>query len=1084
MIKRLLLSITAIAASVSIAFAQAKTVSGTVKDDKGAAAAFVTVVEKGTNNATTTNDNGFYAIKVAGNDAVLMFKGVGYKDKDVAVGANSSVNVALENNAKLLGDVIVTALALKREKKELAYAVQEVKGEDLTVAKSTDALQALSGKVAGASVTTSSGDPGAGTYILLRGATSVNGNLQPLIVVDGIPINNNSNTTDPGSGFATQGVSRSNRGVDINPDDIENISVLKGPSAAGLYGSQGSNGVILITLKKGSSRSKAKGLGVSYGINGSFDFVNKLPGLSNKYLQGNGGALGTGTTSWGPLADTMYWDGVATPRDKNGSVIDATAAKNNPKAIPFKQYDNVEDFFRPGFTLNHNLELVGGTDVSSFRASFSSMSQSGIVPTTTFDRNSFSLSGESKLSEKLSFSASATYTASGGNRSQQGSNVNGIMLGLLRTPVNFDNSNGTSGFTDVSAFELADGRQRQYRTNFDNPYWTINRNKFTDDVNRLYGNLFLSYKANEWLTISNRLGVDNFTDRQKQIFAKYSAGVPAGNTWSNDITNRQIYDDLIASADKKFGKFNVGGVLGLNIQTTKALTNFTQGDGFIVPGFYDISNVSTVSVGSASNTNTRKLAQFAQLKLGYNEYLFIDAAIRRENSSTFISEFNPKGKPFYYGSVGGAFLFSEAFKLSNNVFSLGKLRASYGVAGKEPAAYSNATYYQKVTVADGWTNGISFPFNGQSAFAPSLLIDAKNLKPEFTKTTEIGIDLGFLKNRINLEATYYISKSTDVLLSVPISDATGFTNIYKNAASLENKGFEVTLGLRPIETKNFSWNIDFNISSNQNKVIALAEGIDELFLAGFTGSGVYAIPGQPYGQIRGGAYLKDNNGNLVINDDVNDAFYGFPIAKDGGENQTLGNTQPKWIGSVRNTLKYENLSFSFLFDTRQGQMMWNGTRGALYFYGRSDGTDNRGEEKVFTGVKGHYDVDGNIVHTNGGADVPGVGGTNDTKATLGQDWYQDNGGGFGAVAEPFVEDASYVKLKELALSYLVTPKILKKSPIKSIEIGLVGRNLLLFTKYTGVDPETNLTGASNGRGLDYFNNPGTRSYGFNLKFNF
>ncbi|HET6991883.1 MAG TPA: TonB-dependent receptor, partial [Bacteroidia bacterium] len=430
-----------------------------------------------------------------------------------------------------------------------------------------------------------------------------------------------------------------------------------------------------------------------------------------------------------------------------------------------------------------------------------------------------------------------------------------------------------------------------------------------------------------------------------------------------------------------------------------------------------------------------------------------------------------------------AFVFTDALGMSENkILPFGKLRVSFAQVGKDAPPYSLLSYYSIANVADGWTTGNSFPYNGYVGLTQNDVLGNANLKPEKTKSFEIGTDLRFIKNRIGLDVTYYHSKSIDQILNVPIAGSTGYGYEVLNAGSIENKGWEVVLNATPFHKKNFRWDIVLNWSRNRNKVLELAPGIDNLFLGGFENPSIRAVVGQPYGMIYGGRWLRDGNGNMVIDDfgqntNPSGANYnpnlGYPIA----DNQVgvIGNINPDWLGGMTNTLTWKQFSFTFVIDVRKGGDIWNGTRGALVFFGRAKETDNRGSTTVFSGVKGHYDENGNVVLS---------GATNDVSVPLDQTWYQGNGGGFGSVAEDFIEDGSYVRLRSLQLTYNFNQKFLNKAHFYDLSLSFIGRNVLLFTKYKGIDPETSLTGSSNSQGMDYFNMPNTRSMGLGLSATF
>jgi TonB-linked SusC/RagA family outer membrane protein len=1069
--RKFLVLLTSLMLSGVLAFAQTHTVSGTVIDESGTHVPYATVVEKGTRNATTADANGNFSIKMKGNGG-LSFTATGFNGTTVNPTGNSVTATLVKNNTELATVSITTAFGVKREKKALGYSSQEITAKDLNQANQGNAFSALSGKVAGLQITNSTGDPGAAAYIRLRGITSLGGG-QPLIVVDGVPIDNSTTGTSLGN------VSQSNRGVDLNPDDIESVSVLKGPAAASLYGTQGSDGVILITTKRGKKSREGKMFDISYDYGITIDHVNKLPDLQMKYAKGSAGKLSSFTsgtsTSFGPLNDTLAWTGVANVWDPHGDIVGASNPAGRVKFVP---YNNPNQFFRNGKNQSHNIALSGGNDNLTYRFSYSNLYQEGIIPTSNFERNTVRLNADAKLTDKLSTGASMSYIVSGGERVQEGSNTSGILLGLLRTPNSFDNSNGATSATDPIAYLLPSGFQRTYRGigdgvrgYYDNPYWTINKNKFRDRVNRIIGNVYLTYTFTPWLSVTDRVGLDQYTDSRKQNFAIASATAKPGSVIYNDYVYQSVNNNLIATLTHKIVN-NINGslLLGSIYYSERYHHENATGSTLIIPDFYDLSNSSNQTASSTSY-NFRTKAFFAQAKFDFKSYLFVDGTIRSENSSAFVSDDKPKGRWIYFPSINGSFVFSDALKINSGILSFGKLRASYGVAGRLPSIFSTTTYFSSQTIGDGWTNGLVYPINGQQGFFAGTLGNPK-LRPERTSSLDLGTELRFFKGRFGIDFTYYDSKSKDLLLSVPLAPSSGYGSQYTNAASIKNHGIEVILNATPVRTKSFSWDMTINWSMNKSLVTSLGPGVQTLFLGGFTNGAINAVAGQPFGVIYGIGYVKDSKGNTVINDDPTNAFYGYPIVD--SKSRALGDPNPKWQGGIQNKFTFKNFTLSVLFDTRQKFDMWDGTRGALFNFGTAKETETRGQEHVFEGVLGHLDATGTL--------IPGSG-KNTNVVKPGQSWYQGGGSGF-IVNEPFIEDASFVKLRELAIGYTLNLEKSKISKvIRSLDFNLIGRNLFLWTKYKGVDPETSLAGGT-ALGIDYFNNPGTRSLGFNVKVNF
>jgi hypothetical protein len=451
--------------------------------------------------------------------------------------------------------------------------------------------------------------------------------------------------------------------------------------------------------------------------------------------------------------------------------------------------------------------------------------------------------------------------------------------------------------------------------------------------------------------------------------------------------------------------------------------------------------------------------------------LFLDVTGRKEYSSTL-----PAGKnSFFYPSASLGFVFTEALGMTDKskVLPFGKLRLSYAQVGQDASVYSLANYYSTSAIGDGWTNGISFPIAGVAGFMSNDQLGNPNLRPEKTNSFEVGTDLRFLGGRIGLDVSYYSTSSVDQILPVPIASSSGWLTYVLNSGKVTNKGIEISMDATPIKGKHFRWDVNVNFTRNRNMVVALADGIESVNLGGFEGTSVRNVAGQPYGTIYGFTWLRDDAGNVVIEDDTASGSYGYPIAS--LKEEVIGNPNPKFLMGMRNTLSWKGLSFSFLLDWRHGGDIWNGTQGALTFFGRSINTENRGETQVFEGVKGTVDGDGNLISS---------GATNDIEAVLDENWYTGDGGGFGNVAEHFIQDGSFLKLRDISLSYALPTKALVKTPIGSASFGISARNFMLWTPYQGIDPETNLMGSSSAQGLDYFNMPSTRSYMFTVNLGF
>lgn len=1070
---------------VGVAIAQKKLITGTVTsslDKKPVVGA--TIAVKGTTTATLTDAEGKFEITVSPKDKTLVITFVGMKTKEIAIGTSNVIDVAMESDVFKLNELVVTAIGISREKEALGYSVQDVSGSEIARSHDENALNALNGKVAGVDVVNQSGAAGGSTYITVRGPSSITGDEQPLIVVDGVPIDNSMNVTgNPNLGLTNlniAGVAWANRGIDINPEDIESISVLKGGAASALYGLRGANGVVVITTKKGKPSQGGKKYDVNYSFNVAFDRVNKLPGVQNEYAQGSKGKwLGPETktrTSWGPRLDTMryaknnYLSNPATQDpygfgyyDWNRQGIIVGEHSKYASSTPVLPFDNLHNFFKTGVTFNNALNIMGGNSDATYYFSMSNEVNNGIIPNNNFHKTTFKIAGESKLSDKFTASGSINFVNSGGTRIQQGSNLSGVMLGLLRTPPSFDNANGYSNPVNTPlAYQFPDGTERSYRGFgiYDNPWWTVNNNPFKDDVNREIGSTTFNYLPFDWLTITYRLGNDFYEDRRNGHIALGSGLLSTGEIQLDHYFNMDINSDLIATIKKDITKdFKTNIIIGQNMFQHQQTETFVEGDNLVLPNFYNMSNGSSF-INTDYLTRKRTAAFYGDFGFSYQSLIFLDLTGRNEWSTTLPSNKNS----FFFPSVSGAFVFTELDALKNKILPYGKIRASYAVTANDAPVYYTATPFSHAVFADGWTNGDAFPYNGIAGFERSAYLGNPNLKPEQASNFEIGAELKFYDNRAGIDINYYSKKDKDLILAVPVAPTTGYQYEDLNAGTMTNKGIELTLTGVPFKNKDFEWDVSFNLTTYKNKVVSLAPGVPNVYIGGFTDPQIRAVAGQPYGEIYGYDYAKDGAGNVIIDDKT-----GYPIALNS--NQTdLGSTLPKYTFGFNNEFRYKNFYLSFLIDVRNGARTWDGTQGIMVALGTAAETANRGQSSVFSGVLGHYDANGNLVvdkNANGGEI------TNTKSAVLNQSWYGGLGGGFGGIDAPFIQKTDWVRLREITFGYNLSQNILKKIGFKSVLVYITGKNLWLKTPYQGVDPETNLFGAFNAQGFDYFNMPNT-----------
>ncbi len=1073
-------------AGMQVMWAQ-NTITGKVTDVNGSTLPGATVRAAGFSGVGTVTDmDGNYSLEVPQEATNLVFSFVGMKENTVAINGQSVVNATLEAEDIGLEEVVVTAVGIKRDQKALGYSVQTVSNDALTESNNTDIVNAISGRTAGVQVNSSGGTAGASTYITIRGAASLTGNNQPLFIIDGMPI-----ITGGGGGVA--GVATSGRSIDINPEDIASMTVLKGGAATALYGIQAANGAIVITTKKGNSKSA---LDVSFSSVFAIDQISQTPPMQQTFAQGTGGNWASGSSmTWGPRIDeSVYFPNENYIYDRGNEIV-PLADHVGEGLLPAEAFDQY-DFFQLGKTFDNNVSIASGSENLKYYFSIGNRTQTGIIPNNEFARTSVKLNAETNLTPKLNASTNMTFVNSNANFIQQGSNTSGVMLGLLRSPPSFQNGDGTSD--DPTFWKFPDGNERTYRNGggYDNPYWTANENYYADDVNRFMGNSILKYKATDWLTITMNNGIDWYNRRYTDYIAINSRTSPAGQLIEYSYYGRVINSDIFANISKRLtDDLGVNVILGHNLYGSYGKSVSGQASGLAIPEFVQLSNTSDQTVGTAMS-NYRTEAVFADVSIDFMNMVYLGLTGRNDWATTMPEE----NLSAFYPSANLSFIFTEIPGLQgNNIITFGKLRASYAKTANIADAYSTTNYFAQASTGDGWTDGNLFPLMDNPGFTVGMVMGNSTLNHETQTTYEFGVDLRFLDNKLTIDASYFHNFNTDLLLSVPIARSTGFSYMYMNAASMESYGYELSLGITPVKTKNFTWNVLVNFTQMENPVTELAEGVPNVFLGGFTDPQIRAVAGEEYRSIYGYDYYRyDANGDgittldepLLINDDPTDGYPdGFPMT-DERAMVSLGTVNPDWTGNMTHSFSFKGIDFSFLIDVKKGGLMYNGTRFTMNYFGTSLETENREvtylpsgaidfentpEENlvVYEGVLGH--LDGNDEAVSTGAD-------NNVIVVNDEAWYRGQGGNFGGGATSgAIEDAGWVRLRDVTLGYTLNQNV---GPIKSLRVFVQGRNLFLSTPYNGIDPETNLQGADNAQGMDYFNMPGTKSYSVGLKIKF
>jgi len=1078
MIRKLFLCVFTLLLTSSFVIAQ-RTVSGTVSDDTGPLPG-ASVIVKGTVTGATSDFDGNYSIDIPSNDAILVFSFLGYITKEVTVGDQTTINITLSEDSQALDEVVVTALGFVEKRDKIASTYSKIEADKLVQPVENKIIDGIAGKAAGVSINATSGDPGAGSNIQIRGTSSLGGSSQPLIVVDGVPLNND-NLAGSGDSDQSAGVSQQSRLNDINPDDIESFQVFKGASAGALYGSRALNGVIVITTKKG----KAGKFSATFSSGVSIDEISYKHPLQTTFGQGNNGSYSpTAQRSWGDrIADRS---GGADDVDTSGQFFESLVSDNIIYPITQKNSRdiftnrNFDQVFRTGVTYDNRISVSSGNEKGTFYLSAGHVKQDGIIESSFYKKTNFSMNTTQYLTDKLKTTFKANYIHTGSNRTQQGSNTAGLYLGLLRTPADFDQSDYIGNYHSSSG-AITPFRQRAYRRYlgnsdnaiYNNPLWTINQQSSTANVNRLIGTGEVSYEWNDNISSIIRGGVDFYVDSRVYFFPWYTAGAARRFGLLNDETfnNQEFNGDLITNFNYALTEnLNTNIIVGFGLNDRRRKRNFTEADNFLANFRSPLDAAELAPKENISSTtgrvNRRNIRFYGTANFDYADQLILQLGGAFEKHSSLPRD----NDGFFYPSAELGWTFSKL--MDANAISFGKIRFAYGQVANVPIAHRAQTPFEVGTFST-FSDVITLEDSG-GGFQLDEVLGNPNLKPEIKTEYEIGLDLRFLKNRLSLSTTYYTNKTEDVLLNVSIPPSQGFDQIYTNGATIENDGFEAELKYDFLKKQDWKGSIALNYSTNKNivhGVLGEGEFIDE-FSEGTSIESV-AIDGQPLGVLYTQGALRNADGSLTL--DAN----GFPQVDTGG-NLIVGDPNPDWRGGLQFDLSYKNLALSALFDTSQGNDLAQRTRFIISFFGTHAEVGN-----TITLTEDLVNFDGDVFPA--GSVVRGnVGNFGGGNVLLDEDYYTSlYGFGDGKLNEFAVDDGSWTRLRELSLSYTWnSEKFRKATGLQSVEFTASGRNLVIWTDVVGIDPDINQFGVGRARGLDYFSNPGSRTYAFGIKFNY
>ncbi|WP_159019312.1 SusC/RagA family TonB-linked outer membrane protein [Algibacter sp. L3A6] len=1065
---------------VQLTFAQEKTISGVVSDGSGLPLPGATVLVKGTSTGTSTDFDGKYAIK-ANSGGTLVFSFVGYTTKEITIGTSNTINITLAEDAATLDEVVVTALGIKREKKSLGYASQEVKGDAVSAVKDVNFANSLSGKVAGIDVS-SSGTMGGSTNVVIRGYSSLYGSNQALFVVDGVPISN-KNTNSSGQRSGQAGYDYGNAAADINPDNIESINILKGGAATALYGSQAANGVVVITTKKGRDTEGVIGVTVNSSI--TFNKYNKdtFASYQDEYgagywigvyhdefytKNGENYTLADWDGSYGAAFDpntlVHQWDSFYPGLEGYGEATPWVAGANDPSSV-----------FETGTTIFNSVFLDGGNDKGNFKFGYSKADIEGIMPNSQIKRDNVDFSASYNLTDKLTASSSVSYNKTSG-KGRYGTGYDS--QNFMQTARQWWQTN--VDLEDQKAAYLATGENVTWNTSYidedlsaiyhDNVYWMRDNNYETDVRNRVIGNVNLNYQITDYLSVFGRASLDTYSGNQEERINNGSTSSPSSYSIFNESYTQNTYD-LQFHFDKDLSDdLNLKAILGTNIQRNHySYIDASTNGGINIDGLWALSNsVNSLEAPTQYEYTSGVDGYFANVSLGYKDLLFLEGSYRVDVASTLPTNDN---KYDYYG-LSGSFLFSEV--IESDFINLGKLRLGYAKTGNAASPLSLYNTYSLNTSVGGQA----------SASLPSTNNNS-NLKNEESIEKEIGLEMMFAKKRLGFDFSIYEKNSSDLLTPISVTSAIGYTAQWLNAGELQNRGVELSLYGSPIKTDNFEWRVDLNWGKNESKVISLPLGLKNLQLASLQGGvSINATVGETYGMIRGTDFVYDDNGSRII-----DATNGRYLVSDGSD-ENLGSFQPDWKGGINNSFTYKNLSLSFLIDIKKGGNVfsldtWYGMATGLY-------PETAGTNELGNPVRDALTTD----NTSGGIILPGVvqtgtdgdgNPTSDGTANTVRTDMSNFANALGYTRAPnalHVYDAGYVKLRELSLSYSLPSEMLENAFFESVTFSAIGRNLWIIDKSTPYsDPEAGLS-SGNVQGYQSGVYPTTKDYGFSVKLQF
>lgn len=1028
----------------------------------------VSILIVGTTSGTTSDLDGNYTLEV-NQGAVLQFSYVGYLTEEVNVGNQSIIDVVLQLDQDQLEEVVVTALGIEREKKGLGYSVTDVGGDQIVQKSEPDVARALTSKVPGVNIVSAGGSVGGNTNITIRGNSSLTGNNQPLFVVDGVPFDNSTLGGDFENGNVV-----TNRAFDLDPNNIESMTVLKGAAASALYGSRAANGVIVITTKAGKKGTR-KGLEVTYNTSYSLEEVASLPDYQYEFGPGGGQILVPGFFgSMGPRFSSL--ETISHPY--NTSALAEAFPEYQGVEIPFEsRRDQVRDFLRTGSVIENSINISTGNDVANITAGITRTKNEGFIPNSEVGRTSVNIGGNATLNNGIFFNGTINYV----NTDQKTPPIRPGILGgtsimerVLLIPTHYP-------WMDLPYQNPLDGSSVYYRNGVDNPRWVTDNAFYQSNVDRFYGNLVAGYDIFDWLTVSYQIGFNGYTDRRQDFVSKGSANAAFANgiLVETNLFREELDGNLLITIDKQLTDLlNLRATVGHNVNQRTTEATSVEATNQIIFGIEDITNFDSFRPLSSSKIRRRFHGVFADVQLSYKDIYFLNLVARNDWSSTLPTD----NRSFFYPGVSASIIFTDALDIQSNVLEYGKLRASIAQVGNDAPPYRVFTQF----VTNPSLSGLQFPFtsaNGQiyNTVSNDNLIGNLGLKPEITTEYEVGLDLKGFNNKVGLEFTFYNRVSENNIVQIDVAPSSGVRNVTENLGEVRNRGIEIGLNLNPVSLSNgFNWNIFTAFTRNRNKVLSLEDGLSQIFIGGLAGGnlGIVHRPGLPFGQLFGTRYARDDEGNLLIRPNNGEPYQEPDLG-------IIGDPNPDFILGITNTFSYKGLTLSVLFDWKQGGDMFSETAQQLLGRGVTTALDQgipREAARIIPGFVGTEQEDGTIVPAldASGNKIP-------NNFVIGH--YQLRRFADTAPFEGNVFDATTVRLREISLSYMFPSSLLDKTPFGSARLSVSGRNLWFnapnFPEELNFDPETSAFGAdSNAQGLDFMGVPSTKRYGVNLSVTF